>query len=139
LPDSHLEGNLRAYVYAHPDTGGIGYGFSFDQSIGNALQTFARWTRNSDRPADWFGIRQAWSIGARHVWNIPRHRTIFALAFGRVHPAAKTMGTESVFEAYVRYRMNTWSYVSPHLQHYFDAAGSNRNYTLISLRTQFNF
>jgi len=140
FPDSPWEANLRLYSYAHPSAGDdLGYGVSFDESIAEAFSIFARYTTNGHELANWFGVKSAWSAGARFVRQIEGRRNVAGVAYGQISPADDALANERIAELYVRHPINNWVNISPHVQVVWNPGGEGGRHTLVGLRTHFNF
>ncbi len=140
LPESSWETNLRFYGYLHPAAGdAAGYGVSADGMIAGAFNVFGRYGRNEDSLANWFGIASAWSLGAQLRQTFMQRDLTIGVAFGKSHPRETELANERLFELYIRYPMNEWVYISPHLQRIWQAGGSSETWTFLGFRTHFNF
>ncbi len=140
LPDSEFESNLRVYGYQHPMAeDGFGWGLSFDNVSFGAFNIFARYGRNENEVAEYWGVESAWSAGTRWVKNLAGNTTVLALAVGENLPCSDTPKDEKVMEIYARRRINKWVSLSPHIQMIWNAGGTSEKYTIFGVRTHFNF
>ncbi len=140
FPDSEHEGNIRIYGYLHPTVKNAGgFGLSADQNIAENVTLFGRVNHNSSPVARRFGISSAWSGGGRYLMSVSGHNLAFAMAYGESVPVSGSQQTEKTIESFVRYHINKWSHVSPHIQYVRGAAGLPVSLTIIGARMQFNF
>ena len=140
FPDTEWEANIRIYGYMHPDVDdAIGYGFSYDETLFGEYNIFARYGKNSDKISNKFGISSAWSVGLSFIKQLGNQGINLGFAFGETKPNISLMKNEKLAEIYARYQFNKWVYVSPHYQVIWDSMGSNNNYSVIGVRTHFNF
>lgn len=140
LPGTDFESNLRVYGYQHPSAGDAsGYGISFDNVSFGAFNLFARYGKNQNDLAEYWGIESAWSAGTRLVQKIAGKTAVLGLAAGENIPADRDLNNERIMELYSRYRLNKWACLSPHLQMIWNAGGGSESITLFGIRTNFNF
>lgn len=140
LPDTDWEANFRLYGYQHPNAHDeIGYGISFDETIFGEYKIFARYGKNSDELSKWYGITSSWSTGLSFVKNIQDWGVNIGLAYGETEAENSLLHNEKLAEIYARYQFNKWVYLSPHLQLVWNANGTTENYSVLGIRTHFNF
>jgi hypothetical protein len=140
FPHTGWESNLRIYGYAHPLVNhSKGYGLSFDSEIFEYFKIFARYTTNSSELAERYGIKSAWSTGFGFEQLLFNREFNIGLAYGQTTPSDSQLTPEQIAEIYIKHQLNRWVYVSPHFQWIINAGGRHADYTLIGLRTHFNF
>ena len=140
LPNTAWESNLRFYGYLHPlAENSSGGGLSFDSEIFERFKLFARYTKNSFKLAEWFGIETAWSAGVGFEQLIFEREFSIGFAYGETRPFEHSLKHERFAEFYAKHQLNQWVYLSPHVQLVQNAAGSDLNYTIVGLRTHFNY
>ncbi len=137
---SEHESNIRIYGYQHPlANNALGWGISYDSELLEAISIFARYGQNEKSLADFWGVRSAWSFGARYKRKILGKNLVFGIAFGNSKPAAENLKTEKLMELFARQQLNKWTYLSPHFQLVWNAAGTSKTVAVFGMRTQFNF
>ena len=138
FPDSAYDGNLRGYLYAPAHVGGAtGWGLSVDQEIAAAVTVFGRYGRNQAALVAADGVRRAWSAGAQ--WSRPLRNRRFAVGLAYGEAQVGDAAFETTFEAYASWQLNTWTFLSPHLQVVRNDLSLPRTATVLGLRVQFNF
>ncbi len=138
FPNSTHDGNIRAYAYSPTREGGsAGWGVSLDQEIASAWTLFGRYGRNNDAMVSRGALRSAWSAGAQFEVMAREHQMVFAAAYGETRDSRKT--SERMFETYASWQVNTWTFVSPHVQLVRNLERMSRPSTVVGLRVQFNF
>ncbi len=116
-----------------------GIGFSLDQPVSSRFDLFGRWTYNNSETAAIFGLENSWSTGIQWKTSFLKQSLRMAAAFGVNHATSELLLRERIFEFYIRQQLNRWTFVSSHLQIIDNAAGMNESYTILGIRTQFNF
>lgn len=140
LPDTDWEANFRLYGFQHPSANNsMGYGISFDETVFKEYKIFARYGKNSDELSKWYGITSSWSAGLSFVKNIQDWGINIGLAYGETEAENSLLNKEKLAELYARYQVNKWVYLSPHLQLIWNANGTSENYSVMGIRTHFNF
>lgn len=140
FPDTEWEANIRLYGYQHPTVDeAYGYGISFDEKILEKYNVFLRYGKNNSNLAEWYGISSSWSFGVSFLQTIDETSINIGMAYGETHPEAELLQHEKEGEIYARYQFNKWVYFSPHLQVVWNALGGIDNYTVLGVRTHFNF
>ncbi len=138
FPDSDYDGNLRGYVYAPAHVGGAtGWGLSMDQEIAAAVTVFGRYGRNQEALVTTGGVQRAWSAGAEWSRQSRNRRFAVGAAYGEAQFGDEAF--ETTFEAYASWQLNTWTFLSPHLQVVRNDLSLPRAATAAGLRVQFNF
>jgi len=138
--NSPWETNFRFYGYQCPEKNSAqGYGISVDGTAFEEYKIFGRYGMNRDALAQNHGISSSWSAGFSFIQQLENKGVNIGLAYGEITPFHETMKIESQFEIYARYQFNKWIYTSPHFQMVWNARGTNSNYSLVGLRTHFNF
>ncbi len=136
--ESAHEGNLRAFLYAPAHVGGAqGWGLSVDQGIVPAVTAFGRYGRNDEGLLAEGGVERAWSAGLQWQRALRGRPFVLAAAYGQAQDADDAL--ERSFEAYASWQVNTWTFISPHLQVARNEAAMARAATVLGLRVQFNF
>ena len=140
LPETDWEANFRVYGYQHPDAdNALGYGISFDETIFGEYKVFARYGKNSEKISDKFEITSAWSAGLSFIKQFGNKGINLGFAFGETYPNNSLLKTEKLIEIYARYQFNKWVYLSPHYQMVWNSLGLDNNYSVVGVRTHFNF
>lgn len=140
LPDTDWEANIRLYGFQHPSADNdIGYGISFDETVFGEYKIFARYGCNNNKLAEWYGISSSWSTGLCFVNNFQDWGINIGLAYGETIAHNSLLKSEKLAELYARYQFNRWVYLSPHLQMIRNAKGTSEDYTVLGVRTHFNF
>ena len=140
LPDTEWEANIRFYGYQHPDVNdAIGYGISFDETIFGEYKIFARFGKNDDKISSKYGISSAWSAGLSFIKQFGNKGINLGLAYGETNPHNSLLKNEKLMEIYARYQFNKWVYLSPHFQMIWNSLGLANNYSVLGVRTHFNF
>lgn len=140
FPESDWEANLRVYGYQQPSAkNSAGFGISFDEIVFGKYKLFARYGKNSNNLSNWFGVSSAWSAGASFIQTVGDQGINLGLAYGVTEASDLSLMKEKLFELYARYQFNKWIYISPHLQFVWNSLGQNENYTVLGVRTHFNF
>ncbi len=138
--NSPWETNFRFYGYQSPVADDAqGYGTSIDGKFFEKYNVFVRYGNNNPNLEISSGISESWSTGFSFLQTFGNRGINFGLAYGETLPFDDAMKNEKQFEIYARYRFNEWVYASPHFQYTANANGSSKNYSLIGLRTHFNF
>ena len=138
LPGSDFETNIRFYAYQHPETGNsAGWGISFDEVVFGKLNVFGRYGENQSAIADLWGVKSAWSTGARFVQNVKNNPVVLGAAYGETNFISCDYTTEHIVEVYARRQLNKWAHVSPHFQMVWGRC-IQRTF-VYGFRTHFNF
>ena len=138
LPETGHGGNVQAYLFAPPNVGGhTGWGMSVDQGIMGPWTAFGRWGNNQEAVWKSGAARKAWSAGLQ--WERPgfgRSLTV-AAAFGEAREQDNALST--TWEVYASWQLNTWTFISPHLQAVREESRQTTTSTAAGVRVQFNF
>jgi len=138
FPDTSKGGNVRVYLFCPPNVGGAtGWGLSLDQQFVGPWTIFGRWGKNQEEVWQIGGSRQAWSAGLQWERTVNSHGLTLATAYGESREADGSYST--TFEAYSSWQLNTWTYISPHLQFIRNDSRMATTASAAGVRVQFNF
>jgi len=140
FPTTNWEANIRIYGYQHPGvSGATGWGVSFDETLGDVIEIFARFGKNNPELSEYYGITNAWSCGFAWSGRLAERKIKFGTAIGEVSTQGSDPYTEMNLEIYIRHQLNQWSYLSMHSQFQINSVNSEEESFLLGCRMNFNF
>ncbi len=140
FPFSDYEAEFHLFGYSHPLANNrYGFGVSMSQTIAARFTIFGRFGNNENELADWYKIKNAWSIGSQFTENILGEPSVIGIAFNSTKPYDTSLLNEKLTELYIKQLINSWISISAHFQHVWDTGGKNDKYSLLGLRFNFTF
>lgn len=133
-------GNIHFYAYKDGTVkDATGYGISLAGMVADQFKLFGRWNENNLNYAQLHPVRKAVSIGAEFDFSFFEKNFLLGVAYGINEPFDGSLKNENILEAFLRFQLNDWIYLSPHIQILNNAFGQADNYFLTAFRTQINF
>lgn len=131
---------MRLYCYQHPSiSDSYGYGVSINQSINDKIAIFGRYGQNEDKLSSLHEIKSSWSTGFQYSNKLFEKDLVVGAAYGISTPYSNSLNNEKNLEIYARQEINKWIHFSPIFQQIWNAGGSSNNFSIIGLRTSFEF